>query len=882
MQNEGMGYSHRIIAWWVSGVQKRARAVIIIAVLATIGVLFYSVRNFSVNTDLSDMISEKLPFRRVEKDFSRAFPNLSNNIVAVIEADSADQAMSARDKLLERLKSEKTLFKNFYAPGAGSFFEKNGLLYLDTPKLEDFADNMAAAQPLLGFLSQDLSLGGLFSVLGQALSQPEAAKLEDKRLRLLFKDLEKAFDSVTQNRPYRMPWQELMLGEKEAESQKKQFIIMQPILDFTKLMAGEVPLEAVRKAATELGLSRENGVTVKITGDVALDEETMTEVSNSTGVATIASFILVAIILYAGMGGSGRLIFASLATLAIGLIWTTGFAIAFVGSLNIISITFAVLFIGLGIDYSIQFCLRHRELLLSGTGSGESVLTTAGGVGLGLLLSCVTTAIGFYSFLPTAYAGVAQLGLISGTGMFISFFANLTVLPALLTIVPFKGRKALERGPTGEKRLLQIPYRYSGTVIAAALIAGAVSAFMLPKVYFDYNPLNLYNPKSEAIVAIKDLFKDPETTPWTASALAGSEKEAKETEERLGKLKEVKMAISIFDFVPEDQAKKLDIISSVALFMPRADNLQVKKLHCGEASAALGDFDWKLKKLLDSSSGEARATIEALYRSIGRFNELPTEKRCQGFERLNTGLLSDFPALFRRLKTSLSASTVKFSDLPRDLADQYVSSDGRYRIQVFPAENMLDRQALARFVSAVYSTTPKATDAPVVVYESGMAVISSFRAAVIYALVAITVFLLIEMRSLAITVMILSPLALAIVLTGAASVAIGIPLNFANVIVVPLLLGVGVHFGILFVLRYRTEPPESGNMLETSTARSALFSLLTTMISTGSLSFSSHRGIASIGVLLTLCFGFLILSVLLLMPALFKIFHGSLNTRKKD
>jgi len=881
MQKEGMGYSQRIITWWVSGVQKRALAVVIIAVMATIGVLFYSVRNFNINTDLSDMISEKLPFRRVEKDFSRAFPNLSNNIVAVIDADSADQAMSARDKLLFRLKSEKNLFKNFYAPGAGSYFEKNGLLYLDTPELEDFADNMAAAQPLLGFLSQDLSLRGLFSVLGQALSQPEAAKLEDKRIRLLFKDLEKAFDSVTQNRPYRMPWQELMLGDKEAESQKRQFIIMQPILDPTGLSAGEVPLEAVRKAALDLGLTPANGVTVKITGDVALDEETMAEVSNSTGIATIASFILVAIILYAGMGGSGRLIFASLATLVVGLIWTMGFAIAFVGSLNIISITFAVLFIGLGIDYSIQFCLRHRELLLSGVDSGESVLTTAGGVGLGLLLSCVTTAIGFYSFLPTAYAGVAQLGLISGTGMFISFFANLTILPALLTVVPFKGKKTA-RAVAGEKRLLGLPYRHSGTIMAAALIAGAVSAFMLPKVYFDYNPLNLYNPKSEAIIAIRELFKDPQTTPWTASVLAGSEKEAKEIEEKLGKLKEVKMAISIFDFVPEDQAKKLDIISSVALFMPRADNLQVKHLHCGEASAALGDFDWKLKGLLDSSSGEAHAIIEALYKSIGRFNEFPTETRCQGFDRLDTELLSDFPALFRRLKASLSASTVKISDLPRDLVDQYVSSDGRYRVQVFPAENMLDRNALARFVNAVYSTTPKATDAPVVVYESGMAVINSFRAAVIYALVAITLFLLIEMRSLAITIMILIPLALAMVLTGAASVVIGIPLNFANVIVVPLLLGVGVHFGILFVLRYRTEPPQSGNMLETSTARAALFSLLTTMISTGSLSFSSHRGISSIGVLLTLCFGFLILSVLLLMPALFKIFHRSLNTRKGE
>jgi len=245
-------------------------------------------------------------------------------------------------------------------------------------------------------------------------------------------------------------------------------------------------------------------------------------------------------------------------------------------------------------------------------------------------------------------------------------------------------------------------------------------------------------------------------------------------------------------------------------------------------------------------------------------------------------MLSSLPDLFKKLDISLSPKNVRFSDIPQELKDQYVASDGRYRIQVFPKENVLNRDALVRFVHALRGLTQDGTDSPITVYEAGMAVISSFQLAVLLALVAITIFLLVSMRSFLVTVLILIPLALAMLLTAASSVLLNIPLNFANVIVVPLLLGVGVHNGILFTLRYQTEPPADGNMLKTSTARAILFSSLTTMISTGSLAFSSHRGIASIGILLTVCFGFLIISTLVLMPAMFQLFGNRIKSLNKN
>ena len=866
-------YSGQLLEWWAGFVQSHPALVIIVALIATGAALGYAVVNFRINVDVAGMISSKLRFRQLEDDFAKAFPNLSDTIVVVIEADNADLAISSRERLAERLRQDTKLFKSVYEPGGGRFFEKNGLLFLSTNELEDFGDSMAAAQPLLALLSEDLSLRGLFNVLGKALEQPE---FQDKRTDLLFDKMSKTVESVARHRPYKLPWQEIMLGEKESAGQRRQFVIIRPYLDSRDLSAGRTPMNAVRNTAKELGLSDANGVRLRITGDVALNEENLNEVRSSIGAATLASLLLVSIILYLGLGGSGRLIFAALSTLIIGLIWTTGFAIAFIGSLNMISITFAVLFVGLGIDYSIQYCLRFRELSGRGLLLRDSVLTTTRGVGRALLLSCITTAIGFYSFIPTAYAGVAELGLISGTGMFISFFANLTILPALLAIVPFREKK-INPPRSSAGALLSIPYKHSKAICITGLILGIASALLLPRLYFDYNPLNLYNPASEPVIAIKELFKDSDASPWTISIMSRGEAETKKLADKVRGLKEVKMAITLFDFVPESQPEKIAILSNIALFMPpHLGSTNIKHLSYDEDMSVLLRFETALEKSLRSPGGKLRPSVQRLHESLQQFRTLlhsPAEGK-SAFETLEAGLLSSLPGLFRRLETSLQAAPFTLPDLPGDLADQYRSVDGRYRTQVFPGENIMDRKALARFVKSVQSAAPNATDAPVTIYESGMAVVSSFQQAASYALIAIIIFLLIEMRSISVTFVILIPLILAMLLTAAASVLIGIPLNFANVIVVPLLLGTGVHSGIIFILRYQTEPPPDGNMLTTSTARAVFFSSLTTMISTGSLSFSGHRGISSMGILLTICFGLLILCVLVLLPALLKLIGG--------
>lgn len=868
-------YTRRLLGRWVRLIVSHPALAAAAMAILTISMLFYSVLNFRINTDLNGMISENLPFRKQELAYSKAFPELSDTIVVVIDAASADLASSTRQLLAQRFSRERE-FTRIYTPGAGEFFEKNSLLYLSTDDLNGLADNLAAAQPLIAFLSRDLSLRGLFSILEQVLEQGPA--ISNQKINTLYKQLSLAFDSAARHGGYQLPWQELMMGEKETAGQRRQFIILKPELSQKAdgLFAGEGPLKLARDVINEAGLDRKEGVKARITGDLALSYENLVAVRQTAGFAAVGSLLLVGLLIFIGLGRSFSLFFAGLLTLITGLIWTTGFAMVSIGSLNMISVTFAVLFIGLGIDYGIQFSLRYREL--GYMEKKESLVTSAEGIGKALLLSCITTASGFYSFLPTSYSGVAELGLISGTGMFISFFCTVTLLPALLSLFPYR-EKIIQPGegnlPVWERkkilrRLYDLPYKHGKTVLLAASGLTLVGILLLPRIYFDYNPLNLYDRKSESVSTIMDLFRDPESPPWTASALTANGEEARALAQSLSKLKEVKMAVTLFDFIPGDQPEKLGIISDMALFMPQGlGNLKVQKLSYEDDLRALQGFEEKLKKSI-AFPGPANSDMKDLYDSILRFRN-SFKNRAEGeraFQELSGSVLSNLPSLFARLEKSLQASTITEKNLPSDIVEQYLSRQGMYRVQIFPKEDLLNRAALERFVNAIRKVAPQATDAPVSVYESGKVVTSSFREAALLAILAIIAVLLLELKRVYWTALILVPLLVSVLLTGAVSVLFNIPLNFANVIVVPLLIGIGVHNGILFVLRYRTEPPASGNMLETSTARSILVSGCAAMISTFSLSLSPHRGISSMGILLTVCFAFLLVTTLLLLPSL--------------
>ncbi|MBW2034442.1 MAG: MMPL family transporter [Deltaproteobacteria bacterium] len=583
-------------------------------------------------------------------------------------------------------------------------------------------------------------------------------------------------------------------------------------------------------------------------------------------------------VLFIGLG-SPRLVLSTLVTLVMGLIWTAGFATAAVGHLNMISVAFGVLYIGLGVDYAIHFCLRYKELIAQGNTYSVALSRTARDVGSSLVLCACTTAIAFYAFIPTVFAGVAELGMISGTGMFIGLFANMTILPALLRLMPLSREHISPKRPTG--RLLgavfALPVRHTVAIRTGALIVGVSALILLSQVKFDRNTLNLRNHESESVSTFKELLAQGKTSPWSLKVLAPNAVSAGNYADRLSLLDVVDKSVMLDDFVPTGQDEKLAIIEDITLIVG-PDQLESEKegVHTtSEQMAALGNLIAILeiysRRQSDSRlTGEARRLLDALRIYKARLGELEESLKIKMLKSLERSLLASLPERLRGLRAALYAGRVTKETLPEELVRRWVSDKGHYRVEVFPRENLNDDEKMSRFIAAVQKVAPDAIGYPVIILEAGNAVVRAFQQAFLMSFIAITVLLIILMKRKTDAIVVILLLLLAGALTGAASVLLDIPFNFANVIALPLILGIGVDSGIHMVRRMRTAPPVNGYLLKTSTSRAVLFSGLTTISGFGNLALSPHPGMASMGQLLSIGIGFTLICTLIILPTLVK------------
>ena len=869
--------------WWMPLILKYSRSLLILILCVTGILLFFTIRNFKVNTNLTEMISNDLPYQQVLLKFHEEFPGLVRSIVVVVEGGSPNQTRRARNVLAERLRRENTLFKSVYAPGEDPFFDKNGLLYLSLEELEQQGDSLAEMQPFLALLSQDFTLSGLFTVLEQVVNQDDISIKDNEPLIRLFNDLSQTLQSVAQGKKYRMSWQDLVL-EESATSPQKQFIVLQTNNDQQIKNPAKQTIKTVRQAAEQLHLKENYGITISITGTPVVNYEDMRSVRTDITIASLISFVMVGIILYLGLG-SFRLVCAGLATLMTGLAWTIGFAILVIGQLNMISVTFVVLFIGLGIDFSIQIFLRYKEFFAAGKGHGQAISEAVNVTFNTLLICTISTAIGFYVFVPTAYIGASELGLIAGTGMFFILLASITMLPILMNLLPAKTTCSLPL-PIGGS-IATLVSKYPRPILAGAAVAVVGSCLLLPKVSFDANPFNLSDPRSESVQTAMALFTGDKSSPWTISVMAANEQEAEKTAQRLRQLPQVKSVVTINNLIPKNQNEKLEQIEDMALVMPPVP--QQPKTQAAQQyrrdTTALVELSQSLDAAISSGrlKGRELSAIKNLADNMHAFEQRLTGAKQDTilFDRLDSALLPDLELLLTRLNMLVQASEVNLNQLPGDLTSRYLSNSGLYRIQVFPRNDLRNVHNLKEFVAAVQTISPEATDQPVTILGAATTIASAFRNATIMAFILITLFLRFVMKTWVEVLLMMLPLLLALCYSMAAAVLLNISFNFANIIVVPLLLGIGVDSGIHIIHRVKETRGGEIHILETSTSRAVLFSSLTTVMSFGSLALMHHAGTAGMGKLLTLSVVLMIFCMLILLPAYLEL-HNPFKLRDKS
>lgn len=862
----------RILSIWASLVIRCPRLFLSAIFLVALASGYYTYNNLGVNTDTTGMLSADLQFKKDNDRLTQSFPDDSRAILVVVDGNTPEITSAAVKTLANRFQSEKGIVETVYVPNRDPFFERNGLLYLEVDELDRVALDITRAQPFLGRLSQHNTLDELLELLNQAMEQSDVQIPIE--LDALFKELSRSVEAALDGHPYTVSWQKKMLGGESEFNQSTGFILVRPHFNYNDFIPAEKSFNAIRAISRDFE-AEVPGVRVRLSGEVALEHEELESLSQGTEIAGTVSLILVCVTLFWGLRSS-KLAFSTVIALVVGLILSAGIATLTVGHLNLISIAFAVLYIGLGVDYAIHLSLRFEDLIGSGIEQKQAIVEAVRSVGPSIILCALTTALGFYAFVPTAYTGVSELGIISGNAMFVGLFITLSLLPALFAILRFDPQGVGKVSNFLPMSWYSLPLRYSRGIKIATLILAVGGAFCLSKVSFDFDPISLRDQKSESVTTFRELLASKNNSPLMISVLANDQSVAAEKTAKLKQLDAVANVISILDFIPQDQEDKLEIIhvldESLGPVLQNFQNpgpVEVPRL-IAEIRELIANLDRNAASGSDATGAESiqtqlRDQLKRLLTSVESLEPAHAEKLLASIQY---SMLANLKQAIDALNLALSASEFnRIGEMPDAFVRRWLSPDGIFRLLVLPKKDLNDLQNLREFVAEVQSVEPHATDLPVFYAESGKEVVKAFQQALSYAVLAIVLISLIVLRNLRETMLVLFPLFLASILTGAATVLFDNPFNFANIIVLPVLLGIGIDSSIHVVHRLRQMTNRQSEILRTSTARGIFFSGLTTVFSFTSLTFISHAGTASLGFLLTVGIVLSLFCTLVVLPA---------------
>jgi hopanoid biosynthesis associated RND transporter like protein HpnN len=659
-------------------------------------------------------------------------------------------------------------------------------------------------------------------------------------------------------RPTHFSWRTLASGE--APTEQRRFIEIAPVLDFKALQPGRAATDAITRAVRRLDLEGIDQARVTLTGIVPMNDAQFATLQENAVFNAILSLGTVFLILWLALQ-SWRIILAAALSVACGLSYSAALGLYLVGSLNLISVAFFVLFVGLAVDFAIQFCVRYRAERHETGDLPAALIGAARKAGRPLALAAAATAVGFSAFVPTDYRGLSELGEIAGPGMIIAFVTSVTFLPALLLVLK----------PPAEPHAMRIAqlapvdrflHRRRMTVLAITLGGVLLASPLLLFLRFDFNTVHLQNEHSPPVVAFRELGRDRAAAANAAEIVVSDLRSAQADAVRLAHLPQVARTRTLASFIPADQPKKLRLIGDIAVSVgpfldmmsirpPPTDAENIEALH--STANLLSSF-----ATLRGAGADAARRLATLLTRLAAAGP-----GARG--RVADAVAEPLKTTLDDLRESLKARPVTGATLPPDIKREWLTADGRARVQVLPKGDPNDTALMRNFVRSVLANEPFATGPAVTLYEAGNMIVRAFIEAGCFAIVAIAVLLLIALRRVTDVLMTLIPLLLAAVLTLELSVALDLPLNFTNIIALPLLLGIGVAFKTYYIMAWRRGRTA---LVQSALTRAVVFSAMTTATAFGSLWLSHHPGTSSMGQLMSLALVCTMLAAVFFQPAL--------------
>jgi len=859
-----MSLANKILAWQGQFITRYAWLIVIAALLLTGASIYYAKDHLGVHNDASEMLSPDLPFQVNSKRVETEFPQDTDAILFVVDSQTPEETAIVASKLLSRLNNENDYFESSYIPEDNAFFRQQAFLYLSTEELDKLASNLTDAQPFIGFLAQNYHLKGLFEILTKALENKDS--VIGRSLPSLLSAISTAIDKTANAESHHVSWQKV-LNPNGMANKTRRIVITKPKVDFQSMMPVAAAIEKAREISARLKLEMP-GSDIRITGDIALQHEELEDIGKGAVLSGIGSLILVLLILFRCFH-SIKLLAATLITLLMGLTLTAGFAAVAIGHLNVISVSFAALYIGLGVDFAIHMNLHYRDEIVKQHTNSQAIKNALQSVGFSLFLCALTTSIGFFAFVPTDYMGVSELGLISGVSMFIGLFVSLVVLPALLTL--FRLKHAEPFNHSAKPSFLQtFPFRYKKTIRISSMLLAFACLFAIPYITFDSNPIDMRNPKAASVITFKDLLHSQTDSPYALYALSDTLEEAQLLSARLEQLPTVHGTINLQSLVATEQEEKLYTIEDLAMILGAQLSQFDQQLVPSDTLSVLQGFQTTLIQLIEDNASSIESDILLkLNASIDHFIAASSlsENPEQLAQALDNNILGLLPYTINMLSQGLTAYEFGLTDLPDAIRLLWLSPTGLYRTMIMPEYDLNIPVNLSQFTSDVQSIEPEVVGLPVGELASGAAVVGAFQQAFSVSLIIITLLLLFILKSIKKTLLVIGPLLLAGLLTCTVNIFLGIPFNFANIIALPLLLGMGVDSGIHIMHCLHDNLDDDQHLLQTSTARGVMFSSITTMSSFISLALIPHFGISSMGITLAVGISFTLLCTLIILPA---------------
>lgn len=879
----------RVLHRWVGFVQTHARAVLCLAIAGALASIAYTACFLGFKTSRSDLIDPRDPTYQNWVRFTKDFGDDADIIVAVQGVDRA-RIISAIETVARDLVAQPQHFEKTCHRINVDRLKAKGLYQLPLESVRKVAAKVDQMTPLLLGGWQLLSVENMLSAARLKLATLPAEKPVDASAVELLTTAAALLDSLATSLEnpniYRSPWRAAFndLAPQQAQEIPDYFFSRDGRLGFLRTIPVKnaasftgfcEPVRIARKIVDRVSQAYPD-MQFGLTGLPVLEDDEMQAAQQASGWSTGLSIVGVALLFFTGFRAI-RHPLLGIGSLAICGCWTLGWVTLTVGHLNILSVAFIVTLIGMGIDYGIVWLSRYESQRARGSDNFESNLTSATTVAPGIFTSAVTTAVAFLTTMTTGFLGLQEMGWIAGSGILICMVGTFTVLPALLTLVGRRDMNIKDRFASERPFWPWIDRRPTWALVALAASAGFL-AIGIPKVRMDYNLLNMQAQGLPSVKLEHELIDRTGSSGFYALSVADTAEEAIALKNKFEKLPTVGRVVELASLMPADMETKTPILASIqnALsWLPPPNKLpQTGQSNLPGIASQLTSIAQVKLPTVEPQASLVRSIQQSAVRLqavVSHTSESESERRLSKYERRWSVDLID---QLRELNSVSKPEPVRFEDLPVVLKERYRSATGKWLVQVFPKDCIWDMEPLQAFVGDLEKVDPLVTGHPVTAMNSLLQMTRGYEKSACLSLLVIFVSVLLDFRSLRTALLAMTPLALGCISMLGVMGWTGLAFNPANTIALPLILGVGVNYGVYMMHDYR-QSTERRYFLCRRLARAIGLSALTTIVGFASLLCAKHWGMISIGLVLSIGVSACLVNVLFLLPPLLNLLSGA-------